>query len=278
MRTRGGRRPSSPSLRESRLCPRKADEPEAQAGSPPAHCPRVPRAGGDLLAARACPGRAGCRGARHVLPPRAPVAGLAGHGVTVGVLRRMHTAHAPVRDTSGELITDATWNAVIGIVAGCSASWAPRRPPWPRWPPPSPRSGRPSSPSQGYQTSDHRPRPGRLRPAAPPARVVIDRHGNDGGHTWRSCGLTWPCFELGTAIGALDLVPRVHVVARQQPHPLPGPQRTPPGSTRRPTGAAGVPDDTPAPARPDTPTPPTRRPALAPTGDPAAPPRNTPAP
>jgi hypothetical protein len=47
-----------------------------------------------------------------------------------------------------------------------------------------------------------------------PARGVIDRHGNDGAHTCRSCGLPWPCFELGTAIGALDLVLRVHVASR----------------------------------------------------------------
>ena len=47
-----------------------------------------------------------------------------------------------------------------------------------------------------------------------PARGVIDRHGDDGAHICRSCGLPWPCFELGTAIGALDLVLRVHVAAR----------------------------------------------------------------
>jgi hypothetical protein len=47
-----------------------------------------------------------------------------------------------------------------------------------------------------------------------PARGVIDRHGDDGAHTCRSCGLPWPCFELGAAIGAPDLVLRVHVAAR----------------------------------------------------------------
>jgi hypothetical protein len=50
-----------------------------------------------------------------------------------------------------------------------------------------------------------------------PARGVIDRHGDNGAHNCRSCGLPWPCFELGTAIGALDLVLRVHVAARDQP-------------------------------------------------------------
>jgi tetrahydromethanopterin S-methyltransferase subunit E len=40
-------------------------------------------------------------------------------GVTVGVVRRMHTAHAAVRHTTtGEPVTDATWNAVIGALAG----------------------------------------------------------------------------------------------------------------------------------------------------------------
>jgi hypothetical protein len=50
-----------------------------------------------------------------------------------------------------------------------------------------------------------------------PTRFVIDRHGNDGHHHCRSCGAHWPCFELGTAIAALDLVLRVHVAARRQP-------------------------------------------------------------
>jgi hypothetical protein len=49
-----------------------------------------------------------------------------------------------------------------------------------------------------------------------PARHIIDRHGNDGTNSCRTCGLCWPCFELGTAIEALDLVLRVHVAARRQ--------------------------------------------------------------
>lgn len=66
-----------------------------------------------------------------------------------------------------------------------------------------------------------------------PARFVIDRHGNDGGHTCRSCGRPWPCFELGTAIEALDLVLRVHVAARREPDHRSGPQRPPRGPTTR---------------------------------------------
>ena len=60
-----------------------------------------------------------------------------------------------------------------------------------------------------------------------PARGVIDRHGDNGAHRCRSCGLPWPCFDLGTAIGALDLVLRVHVAARNQPD-----DPTPPETTR----------------------------------------------
>jgi hemoglobin len=41
-----------------------------------------------------------------------------GQGVTVGVVRRMQAAHAAVRNTHGVPITDATWNAVIGVLAG----------------------------------------------------------------------------------------------------------------------------------------------------------------
>ena len=52
-----------------------------------------------------------------------------------------------------------------------------------------------------------------------PARFVIDRHRNDGNHRCRCCGEPWPCFDLGTAIGALDLVLRVHVAGRRQPNP-----------------------------------------------------------
>ena len=44
---------------------------------------------------------------------------VSGQGVTVGVVRRMHTAHAAVRNTTtGQPITDTTWNAVIGDLAG----------------------------------------------------------------------------------------------------------------------------------------------------------------
>ena len=41
-----------------------------------------------------------------------------GQGVTVGVARRMHTAHAAVRNAHGQPITDATWNTVVGVLAG----------------------------------------------------------------------------------------------------------------------------------------------------------------
>ena len=42
-----------------------------------------------------------------------------GQGVTVGVVRRMHVAHAAVRHTTtGERITDITWNTVVGALAG----------------------------------------------------------------------------------------------------------------------------------------------------------------
>jgi hypothetical protein len=64
-----------------------------------------------------------------------------------------------------------------------------------------------------------------------PARHVIDRHGNDGDHRCRGCGRAWPCFELGTAIKALDLVLRVHLAARREPDHRPGPQRRPRGPT-----------------------------------------------
>ena len=53
-----------------------------------------------------------------------------------------------------------------------------------------------------------------------PARSVINRHGDNGAHSCRSCGLPWPCFEFGTALGALDLVLRVHVALRNQPGDL----------------------------------------------------------
>jgi hypothetical protein len=87
-----------------------------------------------------------------------------------------------------------------------------------------------------------------------PVRFVIDRHGNDGSDRCHTCGMSWPCSELGTAIEALDLVLRVHVAARrQQPDRRLPPQRRPPRPTWGPTHAATVDDttdDIPAPARP----------------------------
>jgi len=67
-----------------------------------------------------------------------------------------------------------------------------------------------------------------------PVRFVIDRHGNDGSDRCRTCRLWWPCFDLGTAIGALDLVLRVHVAARRQPDRRPQP---PAPDTRAHVGA-----------------------------------------
>jgi hypothetical protein len=86
-----------------------------------------------------------------------------------------------------------------------------------------------------------------------PVRFVIDRHGNDGSDRCRTCGLWWPCFELGTAIEALDLVLRIHVAGRRQPDHRSQPQRRPPVPTWGPTHAATVDDntdDTPTPAGP----------------------------
>jgi truncated hemoglobin YjbI len=40
-----------------------------------------------------------------------------GQGVTVGVVRRMQTAHTEIRNSRGEPITSATWDAVIGVLA-----------------------------------------------------------------------------------------------------------------------------------------------------------------
>jgi hypothetical protein len=53
-----------------------------------------------------------------------------------------------------------------------------------------------------------------------PARFVINQHGRDDHHHCRRCGTPWPCFEMGTAIEALDLVLRVHVAARNQHTPI----------------------------------------------------------
>lgn len=50
-----------------------------------------------------------------------------------------------------------------------------------------------------------------------PTRLVINQHGRDANRRCRSCGVPWPCFEMGTAIEALDLILRVHVKARNQP-------------------------------------------------------------
>lgn len=41
-----------------------------------------------------------------------------GQGVTVGLVRRMQEAHADVRNSHGEPITAATWDGVIGVLAG----------------------------------------------------------------------------------------------------------------------------------------------------------------
>jgi hypothetical protein len=77
-----------------------------------------------------------------------------------------------------------------------------------------------------------------------PARFVIDRHGNDGSDCCRTCGMWWPCFELGTAIEALDLVLRVHVAARRPPDRRPQARRRPPVPTWGPTHAVTVDDNT----------------------------------
>jgi hypothetical protein len=47
-----------------------------------------------------------------------------------------------------------------------------------------------------------------------PARAVIGNHIKDGRDYCRRCGAPWPCFEMSTAIGALDLVLRVHAARR----------------------------------------------------------------
>lgn len=48
-----------------------------------------------------------------------------------------------------------------------------------------------------------------------PARMVIEGHGRDDGHQCPQCREPWPCFEITTAIAAIDLVLRVHVAGRQ---------------------------------------------------------------
>jgi truncated hemoglobin YjbI len=40
-----------------------------------------------------------------------------GQGVTVGLVRRMHAAHAGVRNSKDEPITPAVWDTVIGVLA-----------------------------------------------------------------------------------------------------------------------------------------------------------------
>ena len=85
-----------------------------------------------------------------------------------------------------------------------------------------------------------------------PARGVIDRHGDNGAHRCRSCGLPWPCFDLGTAIGALDLVLRVHVAARNRPDD-PTPAEITWGPIAQLIIAASEPDHVP-PAQPTRPT------------------------
>lgn len=70
-----------------------------------------------------------------------------------------------------------------------------------------------------------------------PTRGVIDRHRNDGRHRCSCCGGPWPCFDPDTAIGALDLVLRVHAAARHQPDATPGP---PSSARERPAAGTGV--------------------------------------
>jgi hypothetical protein len=142
----------------------------------------------------------------------------------------MQAMHATVRNPRGEPLTEATWKAVIRVLAGVLGELGT--------PPATRRAGQ-----------DHRPDPRRdrhrTRSTGPvsadldrgvyalltSARHVIDQHGNDGEHTCRGCGRSWPCFELGTAIEELDLVLRVYVAARWVPDPAR--QRRP----RRPTSA-----------------------------------------
>jgi hypothetical protein len=50
-----------------------------------------------------------------------------------------------------------------------------------------------------------------------PTQGVIDRHGKDVHGECRCCKVAWPCFEMSTAIRALDLVLRVHADSRRQP-------------------------------------------------------------
>lgn len=52
---------------------------------------------------------------RHFL---AAIMVVTGQGVTVGVVRRMRDVHANVRDAAGNPITGATWDTVIGVLAG----------------------------------------------------------------------------------------------------------------------------------------------------------------
>ena len=142
-----------------------------------------------------------------------------GQGVTVGVVRRMHTAHATVRNRHRR--ADHRHHLEHGHrrPGGC-----PRRAGY--------TTGHPGRAGHhpGPDPRRHRHRTGGAGPVnayldqavyalLTPARGVIDRHGNNGAHNCRSCGLPWPCFELGTAIGALDLVLRVHVAARTTPRP-----------------------------------------------------------
>lgn len=49
-----------------------------------------------------------------------------------------------------------------------------------------------------------------------PAREVIDRHPHDERRRCSRCGMTWPCSEMDTALGALDLVLRVHAATRRR--------------------------------------------------------------
>ena len=49
-----------------------------------------------------------------------------------------------------------------------------------------------------------------------PAREVIDQHTRDEQHECRRCGTAWPCTEMDNALGARDLVLRVHTEAKRR--------------------------------------------------------------
>jgi truncated hemoglobin YjbI len=166
---------------------------------------------------------------------------VSGQGVTVGVVRRMHTAHAAVRNTTtGQPITDTTWNAGIGALAASSASWERHRPPWWRSPPPSRRSALPSSANRGYQPDERPPRPGRLRPAhTRPRRDRPPRRR-------RSPHLPQLRPALGPASNSAPQSARwtssYAYTSQLEPIPMPASQR-PCGPLAQLTAAASKPDD-----------------------------------